>query len=68
MSIFLKLNLIDGPLFHSPYGKFYPLRFSERVWPGELPKQIVDKKVDNFTSYGTLKCVFVHTLGWTLIL
>ena len=49
MSIFLKFNIIDL------HGKLYPLGFSERVGPGELPQKIVHEKVDNFTSYVPLK-------------
>ena len=43
-----------GP-FLQPDGKFYPLWFSEREGPGELPKKILYQNIDNFMGYGPLK-------------
>ena len=36
-------------------GKFYPLCFSERVGPGELPIKFFNQNIDNFMSYGPLQ-------------
>ena len=37
--IFLKLNIVNGPT----HPQFFPLRFSERVGPGELAKKLHDQ-------------------------
>ena len=51
---FYKLNIVDGPPHLGPW-KIYPLCFSERAGPGDLQKESVHKKVDNFTSYCPLE-------------